>query len=788
MRKSYFLLFSIAFCSQFILGQEITQFEVFAGRYDYLAIGNTLNAQENGNNNPCELLSESSATLSLEADQSIIAAYLYWAGSGTGDFEVLLNDIPITAERTFADAIDDNRPFFAAFTDITSFIISNGLGEYTFSGLDLSEVLPTYCPSGTNFAGWSIIVVYEDLNLPLNQVNIFDGLESVSQFDNNLTIALNNLNVLDNDDAKIGFLAWEGDANLAVEETLSINGNLLSNPPLNPVNNQFNGTNTFTNANDLYNMDIDVYSIENNIAIGDTSATIELTSGQDFVMVNTIITVLNSQLPDAIIEIETVNTTCDSREIEVSYTVTNQGTEVLPANTEVAFYGDGILTGTDVLTTAIPMGGSQENTVTITVDNAIPDIFDLVAIVDDPEVVIESNEGNNESIVLQVNLTSIDLLEIPPLQQCDDSTNDGVGLFNLDMAGQLAINDQVDITIEFYTSELDAQQQQNSIADPFAFENTSSPQTVYLRFISDIDNDCNRIEPLLLQVLYQPVIIAQEPLTVCDDSTNNGIETFNLSNQSQSILNNQNGVLLSYFVTLQEAEEGLNAISNPEQFVNFTNPQTIYYRLENENNVACYDVGFFDLVVNPIGNVITLPNLIACNAGFGMGIFDLTEIEAQANLDFGQSITGYYLSPEDAQFEINGISDPFAFLSTQEDQVIYIRLDGDDALDCYELAQFQLEVENCPPFVPQGFSPNQDGLNDTFRISGLKNVFENYELLIYSRLGNLVYQGDNDLDFWDGIPNRGIGGTEVPTGVYYWVLFLNDSQNEDMTGWVYLNR
>lgn len=788
MRKSYFLLFYISFCSQFVLGQEITQFEVFAGRYDYLAIGNTLNTQENGNNNPCELLDESSATLSLEADQSIIAAYLYWAGSGTGDFEVLLNDIPITAERTFADEIDDARPFFAAFTDITSLIGTNGLGEYTFSGLDLSEVLATYCPSGTNFAGWSIIVVYEDLNLPLNQVNIFDGLESVSQFDNNLTIALNNLNVLDNDDAKIGFLAWEGDANLAVEETLSINGNLLSNPPLNPVNNQFNGTNTFTNANDLYNMDIDVYSIENNIAIGDTSATIELTSGQDFVMVNTIITVLNSQLPDAIIEIETVNTTCDSREIEVSYTVTNQGTEVLPANTEVAFYGNGILTGTDVLTTAIPMGGSQENTVTITVDNAIPDIFDLVAIVDDPEVVIESNEGNNESITLQVNLTSIDLLEISPLQQCDDSTNDGVGLFNLDMAGQLAINDQVDITIEFYTSELDAQQQQNSIADPFAFENTSSPQTVYLRFISDIDNDCNRIEPLLLEVLYQPVIIAQDPLAVCDDSTNNGIETFNLSNQSQSILNNQEGVLLSYFVTLQEAEEGLNTISNPEQFVNFTNPQTIYYRLENENNVACYDVGFFDLVVNPIENVITLPNLIACNAGFGMGIFDLTEIEAQANLDFGQSITGYYLSPEDAQFEINGISDPFAFSSTQEDQVIYIRLDGDDALDCYELAQFQLEVENCPPFVPQGFSPNQDGLNDTFRISGLKNVFENYELLIYSRLGNLVYQGDNDVDFWDGIPNRGIGGTEVPTGVYYWVLFLNDSQNEDMTGWVYLNR
>jgi hypothetical protein len=36
----------------------------------------------------------------------------------------------------------------------------------------------------------------------------------------------------------------------------------------------------------LYNMDLDVYNIQNNINIGDTSAQIQLTSGQDFVMIN----------------------------------------------------------------------------------------------------------------------------------------------------------------------------------------------------------------------------------------------------------------------------------------------------------------------------------------------------------------------------------------------------------------------------------------------------------------------------------------------------------------------
>jgi hypothetical protein len=45
---------------------------------------------------------------------------------------------------------------------------------------------------------------------------------------------------------------------------------------------------------------------KNNIKIGDTSAKIQLTSGQDFVMINSIVTKLNSQLPDATIRIPSI--------------------------------------------------------------------------------------------------------------------------------------------------------------------------------------------------------------------------------------------------------------------------------------------------------------------------------------------------------------------------------------------------------------------------------------------------------------------------------------------------
>ncbi|HET8803028.1 MAG TPA: gliding motility-associated C-terminal domain-containing protein, partial [Aequorivita sp.] len=311
--------------------QEIALYQQFNGHYDYTAFGNTLNVEENGQGGACFILTSSNANFQLQPNQEVVAAYLYWAGSGPGDFNITLNQVPISAERTFTEIYNNggiDYIYFSAFADVTEQIQTTGNGNYTLADLDLTQIIPTYCSppgSGTNFGGWAVTVVYEDTLLPLNQVNVFDGLESVSRTSQNLEITLNNLLVLDTVGAKIGFLAWEGDSGIAVNETLRINGNILSNPPLNPADNAFNGTNSFTGSDVLYNMDIDVYPISNYINPGDTSATIQLTSGQDFVMVNNIITVLNTELPDATISMDTIigGTECGNRELTIDYTVYN---------------------------------------------------------------------------------------------------------------------------------------------------------------------------------------------------------------------------------------------------------------------------------------------------------------------------------------------------------------------------------------------------------------------------------------------------------------------------------
>ena len=97
-------------------------------------------------------------------------------------------------------------------------------------------------------------------------------------------------------------------------------------------------------------------------------------------------------------------------------------------------------------------------------------------------------------------------------------------------------------------------------------------------------------------------------------------------------------------------------------------------------------------------------------------------------------------------------------------------------------------MTDCEPIIPQGFSPNGDGYNDWFKIQGLYDVFLQHELLIFNRLGALIFKGDNNLK-WDGKANYGPlkGDNLLPVGTYFYVLYLNVPNTKPISGWVYMN-
>lgn len=81
-------------------------------------------------------------------------------------------------------------------------------------------------------------------------------------------------------------------------------------------------------------------------------------------------------------------------------------------------------------------------------------------------------------------------------------------------------------------------------------------------------------------------------------------------------------------------------------------------------------------------------------------------------------------------------------------------------------------------FIPEGFSPNNDGINDRFVIQRVPaNVI--IQLEIFNRWGQVVYQQNEYKNDWDGTANRGVGGTDrnLPDGTYYYQVRLSDGRD-----------
>ena len=158
----------------FVKGQDISLFNQLNGRYDFTFIGNTLNPDENTFQYPTFLYTQSSATLNLQSNDNVIAAYLYWAGSGSGDLDVKLNGVDMTPDiLSNVVGTSSNLTYFSAFKNITNFVQTTGNGTYTLSDFDLNSLVTTYYNNATQFAGWAILVVYENPSLTLNQINIY---------------------------------------------------------------------------------------------------------------------------------------------------------------------------------------------------------------------------------------------------------------------------------------------------------------------------------------------------------------------------------------------------------------------------------------------------------------------------------------------------------------------------------------------------------------------------------------------------------------------------------------
>jgi len=632
-----------------------------SGGVDFTIIGGTQNPNENnasaGANQPgCSgflpILS-TTATLSIPAGDTLKSAHLYWSGTGS-DFEnITLNDEDITADRCWETtlAVNGSVGLFAGYADVSDLVLATGEGDYTFSGMDNTSVYRDLnCTSGGSvlYGGWALVVVYQNRTVYDDYTLFFyDGFRNFqySTFDINIQT-----NVFDKfQGSHVGVVAWEGDKDPFEGDVdrITLNDQLLPSTGYTNPRNVFNGTNSFEVPvnNSFYNADIDDFDasdvVQQELNTPGANFNFSLDSGQDLILLNTLVLRIPNEAPDALVTIPETPFPCDSRTVTFDYTYLNddEATGTLEQNTPVVFYLNnsetGAQIGVDLTDVDLRPGQSDTNTATVTIPDGILGDFEIVAVIDDPRFAAAEN-----GTVLEID---------------EDNNTFTVSAF----IDQSCFIDGTEFTV--------------SGTYPFNFPT--------------VRGGCDSTGVVVLNVnpVFRDLV---ENRSICEGDT---------------------------FVLPDGNEVSPDPSGMPYEFV--TNPKTIN---------GCDSIITTFLTVNP---------------------------HARFEIDAEICVGDEYILPD-------GVP---AF----DTDTYVITLEGVAQNGCDSITTVNLKVNDI--FYPTAFTPNGDGENDGFRAlfpRECPNNITNYDLRIFDRWGQEVFQANDFSRAWNGIFEAEKG---VP-GLYLWVV------------------
>ena len=128
-------------------------------------------------------------------------------------------------------------------------------------------------------------------------------------------------------------------------------------------------------------------------------------------------------------------------------------------------------------------------------------------------------------------------------------------------------------------------------------------------------------------------------------------------------------------------------------------------------------------------------------------------------------------------FDTSAVQNPkFTFPETHRDKYP-VKLTVWDTNTC--VSDTIIEVRIGPEFgfyIPSAFTPNGDGQNDVFRPLGTGVNPKQYEMIIFNRWGEIVFETKNFEEGWDGTDIR--SGTLVPAGIYPYRIRVGDTFDE----------
>lgn len=418
------------------------------------------------------------------------------------------------------------------------------------------------------------------------------------------------------------------------------------------------------------------------------------------------------------------------------------------------------------------------------------------------------------------------------LIQCDaDGINDEKTSFNLNEAKEALTNNKPDRSVRFFNFLNDAKTNTNEITNTDAYQNESNPQTLFVKIIND-NTSCENIAELTLEISLTK-IDDYNVTPVCDElNSEDGINTFDLNTITSKIQAANNISLpISYYETYEDALRESEKL--PIVYEN-TSPysQTIFARAENNN--ACYGISEVLLTVNPLPSINTeevtyycqnkFPETISLNAGIlndnpsnytyswsngdttyqtdinqvGIYTVDVTNnlgCTKQLKITVETSDIAIFESPEYRVKDPSKNNSITVFASGQGTYQYALYNNTNTAV--YRNYQDSALFENVAPGIytinvkdvknncgivniavsvigfPKFFTPNNDGKNDRWQITGSSNMFQTKAIIrIFNRYGKLVKQLNPIGEGWDGLLN----GEKLPADDYWFAITLQDGR------------
>ena len=319
------------------------------------------------------------------------------------------------------------------------------------------------------------------------------------------------------------------------------------------------------------------------------------------------------------------------------------------------------------------------------------------------------------------------------------------------------------------------------------------------------------------------------------DDTNGFIQNIDLDSQITEILGtlqDPDDFTVTFHETQADATDGTDALSSP--YTNTTaDQQTIFVRVVNDDTLCVNDDFTFDVIINPLPDFKVTSPQIVCLSGPPLTLFienpaavyDYVWTAPNGNESFGSQITiesgGLYtvtatttngtLCTRTREIQVNesivatitdadvtivddsennsisidptnlGIGD-YQYALINEDGIqtsfqdipLFENLTGgfytivvEDKNGCRPNATLEVSVIEYPKF----FTPNNDGINDTWAIKGANSTFyPTAQINIFNRFGKVVAQIEVDSPGWTGT----YGGKTLPSDDYWFSIVLVD--------------